>query len=559
LGLALMAATVAGAWAQTRAPAPTANPLQLLPKVEAPAQPSGVTLNVQRQQNPRLAALLSSTITPTRVSIAGVHAIPFAEVSALFKPLTGKAVRIGDLVAAANACTELYRKHGYALSFCYIPGQDFAGGTVKVTVIEGYVAEVAISGDAGTLEKKIRAIARHITADRPLRKNVFDRYIQVLGMLPGARIDVNVPAPTTTDGATRLELKVQRKRYNVSSGIDFNHPGVQGLISGVLNGLTTLGEQLSASAIYPHGRGDQEFYTAAYAQMIGSDGLTAKLSASHFHGNPDIYGDDGLPSYVSRLLTQDRVEAVLTYPLLLSPVRTLVASLGLYGADQDDGYFNRITGANLRQVSRVRVLHAELGYTRASERRVRKFSIGIAHGMDVWGADASLRSNVPGGSARLPSGTRFTRYNFSAVQSDTWGDSHWVTVASLSGQYSPNHLPSLEQTSFGGPNFGWAYDPGIVAGDSGWGASLEVNRPFSLGSAWLKTLTPYAVGQFARVYLRGTPLPSDTLRTFALGMRLTDGKHYTVDLNAAQPVGSLPPYVGHRQVRYNLLFSYQFQ
>ncbi|SFS04035.1 Hemolysin activation/secretion protein [Dyella sp. OK004] len=549
--LATTAMTSAVSWAQTRPP--VANPLQTLPRVEAPAQPR-VTLNVEQQRNDQMAALMAITLTPSRVDIGGVHSIPFEQVAALFKPLTGKNVRVADLVAAADACTKLYQKHDYALSFCYIPAQSFQNGVVVVNVVEGYVAAVEVSGDAGNMERKIRAIASHITKDRPLRRSTFERYIQILGMLPGAEIKADVPAPTTTDGATHLKLSVKRKRYNMSTGIDTNHPGVQGLFSGSLSGMTPLAEQLNASVLYPPGRGSQNYYDAGYAQMVGSTGLMGRLSGSHYHGNPDI--DQQLPSYLRHRLTQDRVDLSFSYPLLLSSTRSLMASAGIYGSNQSDNYFNRINGASLVLKTDVRVLHAEVDFTQAAVKRTRKLGFGIAQGLDMWGAGATSTTNIPGAIVLNPTDVRFTRYNLNALQADTWG-AHVGTVVSLVGQYSHYRLPTTEQISFGGPRFGLGYDPGAVSGDSGWGAALEVNRPFTVSAKWVKTLTPYVLGQTARVYVNGSHLPTDSLGTAAVGLRLTDSKHYTVDISAAQPVGDRPPNDRSRKVRYDLAFSYQ--
>lgn len=538
--------------AQTRPP--VANPLQTLPRVDVPARQPGVTVNVQPQHNDQLASLMASTLTPTRIDIGGVHALPFDQVAALFKPLTGKSVRVADLVAAADACTKLYQQNDYALSFCFVPAQDFAKGVVKINVVEGYVAKVEVRGDEGKLGKKIRAIAQHVTQDRPLRRSTFERYIQTLGMLPGARITADVPMPTTTDGATTLRLSVTRTPYNLSTGIDANHPGVQGIIAGTVNGLTPLGEQLSASVLYPPGRGDQEYYDAGYAQMLGSRGLMGKLSGSHYYGNPDT--DQALPSYLRHRLKQDRVDIGFTYPLILRNTRSLVLGGGLYGSNQTDSYLNRINGATLALKADVRVLHTELDFTDVSTTRTRKLGFGIAQGLDAMGAGASASSNVPGTAPPYPLDVQFTRFNINAMQSDTWAH-HLGTVFSVVGQYSHYSLPSTEQISFGGPRFGLGYDPGAVSGDSGWGVSAELNRAFTAQASWVKSLTPYVLAQQARIYInKGKPL-TDSLGTVALGVRLSDGKHYTVDVSAAQPVGDRPPNDRSRSTRYDLTFSYQ--
>src|SRR5579859_4229435 len=155
------------AQAQVRAPA-TANPLQNLPRVETPVAPK-VTTEVQtRATNPRLTALLATSITPRRFDVVGVRAVPFKEVAALFSPMTGKTVHVSDVLDAAAKINAVYKAHGYALSFGYVPTQDFANGDVHIIVVEGYVADVQINGNAGNMAPKIRAIAAHIAKDRPL-------------------------------------------------------------------------------------------------------------------------------------------------------------------------------------------------------------------------------------------------------------------------------------------------------------------------------------------------------------------------------------------------------
>jgi hemolysin activation/secretion protein len=108
-----------------------------------------------------------------------------------------------------------------------------------------------------------------------------------------------VPPPQTTGGATTLELKVDRKPFDVSTGIDFNHPGVQGLLSATENGLTSLGEQLSVSALLPKRRVGRD--RARQAARIAQDQRPGERAAdpvvdhvrSTYDGKPALFF--GLP------------------------------------------------------------------------------------------------------------------------------------------------------------------------------------------------------------------------------------------------------------------------
>ncbi|CAM2144446.1 ShlB/FhaC/HecB family hemolysin secretion/activation protein [Pararobbsia alpina] len=538
----------------TRAPV-GGNPVQTLPQMNAPQPAPNVTVQVEKP-NPQLEQLLARKITPSKVQVEGVKALPFNEVAQRFTPLVGHETTIGQLIETANGVTKLYQDRGYALSFAFIPAQDFADGVVRVTVVEGYVSKVQISGDAGNAEAKIRAIAAHIEADRPLRRSTFERYINVLGLMQGVKIAANVAPPTTTDGGTTLDLKVERKRFDFNVGTDFNHPGVQALATAVENGVLGLGEQLSVSALFPPGRDDQTYFAANFSAPLGSDGLLGKLNASHYHGEPT--DNPGLPSSVHRDVTQDKFGGAIAYPFLLSNQRSLVGQLSAYATHDEDRYTNTITGAELGLKSNVRVLSPELDYVDTSDGQTRKASVSISKAFNILGASKSAFSNVAGAAPQNQVDIQFFKANASYTQSNTWPYGFGTTF-SLAGQYSADSLPTSEQITFGGPRFGLGYEPGEAAGDSGWGASIELNRQFNLGYTYLQTVQPYLEFDTARVYLHSGPTYPNHLASVAIGVRFGDLKHYSLDLALGKAVGDAPVESASRSPRVNANFSYNFQ
>jgi hemolysin activation/secretion protein len=529
------------------------NPLDSLPQVKAPDRGPSVTVQVE-QQAPQLQELLARHLTPTRVQVEGVKSIPFDEVAQRFTPLVGKDITIGELIEVANGVTRLYQERGYALSFAFIPAQSFADGVVRVTVVEGYVSAVKVTGRPGAVEDKIRAIADHIVADRPLRRATFERYINVLGLLPGIKVAANVAPPQNTDGATTLELKVDRKPFDFSAGVNFNQPGVQGLLTATENGLTALGEQLSVSALLPKGR-DNVTYLAAHAAVpIGSNGLIGKIDATHYRGNP--VDNPGLPGYVQRTVINDKLGGSLAYPLLLSNTRSVIGTASVYASHDEDRYNNQVTGAQLGFRSQVRVMQLQADYTAVDTGQVRRASIAVSKAFDILGASKSGDSNVPGSPVTNPASITFVKSAASFSQTNEW-PMKIGTAVSLTGQYSAVSLPTSEQISFGAQRFAQGYQPGEASGDSGWGAIFEVNRPFTPGFTYLRTLVPYVSFDMARVYLHaGTPSPS-RLSSIAFGFRISDAKYYTLDLSVAKALGDAPVESPSRSPRINATFSYQ--
>lgn len=118
-------------------------------------------------------------------------------------------------------------------------------------------------------------------------------------------------------------------------------------------------------------------------------------------------------------------------------------------------------------------------------------------------------------------------------------------------------MPNSEQITFGGQRFGPGDEPGETARDSGWSAALEPNRPFSLDTAFLKTLTPYLSYALARTYLRHADVPPARLATLAAGMRFSDDHYYSLDLSLGLPVGDKPAEGAPCPPRVNATFSYQ--
>ncbi|MFL9907116.1 ShlB/FhaC/HecB family hemolysin secretion/activation protein [Paraburkholderia sp. RL17-337-BIB-A] len=543
------------AQAQSRpaSPAVGGNRLDSLPQIKAPDKGPNVTLQVTPQA-PQLQELLARHLTPSKIQVEGVKSIPFDEVAQRFTPLVGKDTTIGDLIQVANGVTKLYQDRGYALSFAFIPAQTFEGGVVRVTVVEGYVSMVKVTGKPGAVEDKIRAIADHIVADRPLRRTTFERYINLLGLLPGVKVAANAAPPQNTDGATTLELNVERKPFDVSTGINFNQPGVQGLLTATENGLTSLGEQLSVSALLPKGR-DNVTYLAAHAVVpIGSDGLTGKIDASHYRGNP--VDNPGLPSNIERTVINDKLSGSLTYPILLNNQHSLIGTATVYASHDEDRYHNGDTGAQLGFRSQVRVMQLQADYTSADPGQVRRASINVAKAFDILGASKSGDSNVPGTIVTNPASITFVRSGASFSQTNEW-PLKIGTAVSLTGQYSAVSLPTSEQISFGAQRFAQGYQPGEASGDSGWGAMFEINRAFTPGFTYLRTLTPYISFDMARVYLHaGTPSPSK-LSSIAFGFRISDAKYYSLDLSVAKPIGDAPVESASRSPRINATFSYQ--
>jgi hemolysin activation/secretion protein len=236
----------------------------------------------------------------------------------------------------------------------------------------------------------------------------------------------------------------------------------------------------------------------------------------------------------------------LSYPFVLQNTKRLTGAAGLYASHNQDHYVVEGSSLSATLSTRLRVAHAGFDYIDATATRRRSVNLQLYQGLDVAGAGQT------GNFYDLD----FFRARGQASQSNTWPH-HFGTVVSAAWQYSADNLPSSEQISFGGAFFGNAYPPGEVAGDSGWGASVEINREFNVHTRYLQSIRPYLSLDMTHVSLNSATLQHDSLESAAIGVRFSDKKHYSVGIGVAYPIGDIPASSNRRAPR--LIFAYSYR
>lgn len=524
------------------------NPLDSLPKLEqSPAQPVSVDIQPQAQ-DPAMQRLLASRIVPSRFQIAGVETLPFELVAAEFAPLTNREVTVAELLQAAQKVTQLYQQAGYPLSFAFVPAQDFKNNIVVINVVEGYVSTVKIEGNPGASEERLKEIAEQLKEDRPLRRATFERVTGVLGLQPGMSIKATVSPPVNTDGAAEMILNVSRKPITTAFSLDTATSHLRGIFSATTNGLTPLGEQLTVSALAPPGPLHEKYVGVNYTQPIRHQGMLLQVTLSDYKGQPQNQALLAQQLQANYETKTQRVSANVSYPLILKPSRNLTISGGIYAVKNATRYTLNVAAPapSIELSSDIRALSLELSSAELSDRSSTQWSLGVYQGLNALGAD-QINGNIDLNFLRIKGG-----FSHSRQFSDGYG-----ATFSGSGQYSNSILPLSEQIGFGARLFGLAYPAGEIAGDQGWGLSLEFNRAFPYNGTYLKRIQPYILADSARVYSNSGTLTHSQIASAGFGVRFTDQRYYSLDLSIAQPVGEIPINASRRAPRLNFAYSFQ--
>jgi hemolysin activation/secretion protein len=361
--------------------------------------------------------------------------------------------------------------------------------------------------------------------------------------------------PGTTDGATRLTLKVTRRPATVSAGLDAQQSKPRVLVTASLNDVISSGGQLSASTLVSSLPGDT-FHAVQFTQFIGSQGLSARISGSHYRGDPNapLQVDNG----TQRRASNDRIELSASYPLILDNTTSLLVSGGVYAVNSGDNYRHPGSGVEVNYDTRVRAVFGQFSYTMSRPDTVRRFSLLLAQGINGWGAHATASTNIAGLTLVDPTQLNFRKVSFQASQINQWSAAFGTAIL-LSGQYSPHRLPSSERISFGGVRMARGYAAGEVSGDSGWGLGLEIHRSFPASLTHLKQVQPYLLVEWAQTENQSSTFLPSKLKSLALGTRLSDQKFFSLDISAARALGDAPFERTARRTRLNAILNYRLE
>jgi hemolysin activation/secretion protein len=518
------------------------NPEDTLPKVESAKAAPSTPVDINRSTevvDPKLNQLLATKLTVENFDIQGVKSIPLEEVNAIYRPYVNQSLSLKEVIELTSKVTKLYANKGYPLSFAYIPAQDFGNHKVTVLVIEGYVGLVSLQGDYGPTESKIRSIVEPMLKEKPLTQKTMERSNSLLSLLPGLAIQASLLLPERRDGSS--ELKIVATRTLISAGLNLEslRPEARAIITVQSAGQTAAAEQFSFSTLAS--QQDEEYYAASYSQMIGSKGLILKLNSSMYEGS----SDNQLPPDLTSSVFSLRLSSSLSYPILINRNESLIGTVALSTTNYEDKIQSKDTFRSITQKTNSRALAVGATYSTLSASQSRSLQLILTKGLDILGASKSAKTNFVSNQKLVnPDDISFTKLNFTISQNNAF--SYGIgTSMSLSAQYSQNQLPQSERIQFGGFQYGRAFVPGFLSGDSGWGLAFELNKQlptiYDFSYFKLVAVQPYGLFESARTIQNFDAIDSrniEYLTSLSLGLRLKADVGGTVDISLAKALGS---------------------
>lgn len=518
LALVLASAPVAG-WAQ---PGPVIDQPRAdrePPGTNPPPAPvkgrTGPDVEVEAQGRPS---------TALRQVVMEGTSLPAAALNAAFAPLVGRPLGQQTIEAAAKAAADLYRRSDVALYTIAAPRQDLTSGVLRLQAIEGYIAQTALQGDVKGRDLKLAAAhAKKLASEKPLKRRTLERRLSLIRDIPGLTVDAKL-LPGKAPGAVVLVLDLRQQGPTLNLSVNNRGSSILGRtqFQADLDLFSTFrqGDQTRLSLGLPTEVDRFQYYAVQHSQPLGDDGLRLQASGGYFRTRPDN-GTKGKATFGG-------VQA--SYPLIRSYEQNLYLTGALDGLDSENAVFGQGVATE-----RTRVARGAAAWSLAKPKRQASASGTVSLGIDGLGARTTA------GIADAD----FVKVNLRGGYDQALGE-RWVLRLKAAGQFTSDLLPSSEQFSVGGSEFGRAFEQSIVIGDLGAAASAELAwRPSGLPKA-IAGSEIYGFADTARVTQTGRlggPDRDYDLSSVGGGVRLAFGK--TAGLGLEGAYGLEDPRPGH--------------
>ena len=472
----------------------------------------------------------------TRVEIAGSTLTP-AVLDASTQSFIGAVIDDADLAKITQAVATAYGSSDIALYTVLVPRQRFAGGVLRLTVVEGFVEAVRVDGRLGGARRRLlRRYLEKITREKPLRTSTLQRELSLIRDMPGFTVSPSLERGAQQGGVV-LALKVQDRPVQAAFGFSDRGTAVLGRnqvqLDGFLNGLALGADQFHLSLITPTEPESFQFVSGSYTAPWNDAGGLASVSVSYLRTWPRTIPLEG-----------DAVSAGLqiSQPLFRSFTRSATVTAGLDGINSD----NALLGLELSKE-----------HTR-SFRLATSYSLVTAHNVLSASATASFGLNALGARPTAPglSDTGYKKLNLKIADTLQVAPDVHLRLDSAA-QLSADRLPSSEQLALGGDEFGRAYEAAIISGDSGLAGSAELAWSFSKGlPATLSGSEAYVFVDGGRTDLRGRlggPALRATVSSTGAGLRALLAKKTVVQAELVR--GLTNPVAYENRDVWRLLFS----
>jgi hemolysin activation/secretion protein len=426
-----------------------------------------------------------------QIHVTGGSTLTEADLVPIYAGALGHVVTLGQLRDIARRIADRYVAAGQFGTTAEVPPQVVHDGVVTIEVHELIVnrVQVHLNGNLVAPGDLLYNAANAITADKPVLTASVQRQLYVLNHIPGVLVQSVIP-PVVDD--PEADVYLARKPITFTTAMDNRGSSVAGPLEiGAMvqeDGQLGLNEEIQLMTLKPLPLRELTYAAIQWIQPLTSSGLVGTFLYSKTEAYP---GGFLASSDIAAL--GDMVSIGLSYPVVANAHLSSLFTVGL-------DVFNNSSSA--------------LGGTfTSSDERSRAANIGFLTTIsDSLGGITTARTvytqGIDGLGAR-PNGDLLNarpgiKLNAGKFLLDVRRDQPLPLGLQLStglkAQRALAPLPAAQIMTFGGVDFGRAYDSGIISGDSGFAWKMQLSKLIPTGNPIVPVIQPYAFYDIGEVW-----------------------------------------------------------
>jgi hemolysin activation/secretion protein len=456
-----------------------------------------------------------------KIMISG-SSVPLAALWAACRPSIGQDVNNADLSLIAQRVGAAETNDGVVIFSVSVPPQKIEHGVLHIRVTEARIVHVEIAGNIGHQKPRLlMAYAKKMLGSKPLRRDVLERYILLMGDMPGAKVGSKFVSVPGHPNEVTLVLGVKETKF--FGGFSINNQGTpflddtQAVFNVGVNNLFQEGERTQLILGLPLNIRRYQYYGLTDVEPLGGSGMTVSLDAGELVSRP-VSGESSGAAQIFGVRLND--------PVIRSVHTNVNLSLGLDYLNSNNAFLGFTASDERTRTTRFTVSYNDDKYFTG----IDNASASVSEGLDFLGARrASIAYGPPS----------FTKGDISLERFQVLPENFVLRVA-VSGQLASDRLPPSEEFEYGGPDFGQAFYAAELTGDSGIAGLAEISHqipalyiPAALGGTSL-----YAAADYGRIWNRDTvyAYPTDRGASFGGGIKFTLFHKFQLQIGAATPI-----------------------
>lgn len=444
---------------------------QAQPEAPQKAMPSHATLPTGSSATVTSAAneaTDAATIDVREVQITGATLFSVDELRAVLGDFKGQR-RFSQLQDAAIRITHHYSQAGYLLARAYLPKQSMEGGILKISVLEGHLADVVLDNSSRQADQVLQRWFTQLQSVPQVRSADINRKLLLLSDSPGIGAVTARLVPGAAVGESVMAVNVEDAPRWTGQVLANNYGGLyngRAQAGAVINSNNAMGwgEQWGINALASEGQLLSGQVSLNFP--ISTDGARVWTEAGHTRYT---LGDSFASLNASG--TSNNVNLALSYPLLRSESKNLSVRVG----GQHQALHDSIGSTHTQTDKSSDALNLRLQGDARTVSGVTLMGLGLGSGhLSINSASAAALD-----AAAAKTAGNFQKLSWN-LEHQQYVGSQWLVLASARGQQASKNLDSSEKFSLGGPAGVRAYAVGEATGDEGWLLTLEAR--YNLGN-----------------------------------------------------------------------------